>query len=76
MPGFLLDFMQGIKLSGEMVMSFELSCRRVERFLIFGLIFLAVMSTAVEVSYYLLDHKRLLGLVRQLSLTEEANIPT
>ena len=57
-------------------MTFELSCRRVERFFIYSLIFLIVMSTAMEISYYLLEHKRLLGLVPQLSLTEEANIPT
>ncbi len=52
MPCFLLGFRQGIKPSGEMVMSFELSCRRVERFLIYSLIFLIVMSTAMEISYY------------------------
>jgi len=37
-------------------MTFELSCRRVERFFIYSLIFLIVTSTAMEISYYLLEH--------------------
>ncbi len=57
-------------------MSIVLSCRRIERFLILGLIFFAVMSTLMEFSYYILEHKRLLGAVRQFSLSDEANIPT
>ena len=57
-------------------MPLNLSCRRIELYLLVAVILLALLGTAVEVSYYLLDHKRLLGAVRQLSLAEEANIPT
>ncbi|MBT4044819.1 MAG: hypothetical protein HOF11_15060 [Rhodospirillaceae bacterium] len=57
-------------------MALGLSYGRIERFLIIAALFLAAMSTLMEISYYLLDHKRLLGAVRQFSLAEEANIPT
>ncbi len=53
-----------------------LSRRRIEQFLILGAVFLTVMGIAVDISYYLLDHKRLLGMVRQFTLAEEANVPT
>ncbi len=53
-----------------------LSRKRIEQFLILGAVFLTVMGIAVDISYYLLDHKRLLGMVRQFTLAEEANVPT
>ena len=57
-------------------MQLSLSRHRIEIFLLVAWIVLTVLGTASEISYYLLDHKRLLGVVRQLSLAEEANIPT
>jgi len=57
-------------------MPLTLSRRRIELFLLVAAILLTLLGTASEVSYYLLDHKRLLGAVRQFSLAEEANIPT
>jgi hypothetical protein len=44
--------------------------------LIIAVIFLAFMGAAVEISYHVLDHKRLLGAVRQFSLIRESNVPT
>ena len=57
-------------------MQIDLPRRRIELFLIIAAILLTGLGTAMEVSYYLLDHKRLLGFLRQFSLGEEANIPT
>ncbi|NQV60408.1 MAG: hypothetical protein HQ502_12110 [Alphaproteobacteria bacterium] len=57
-------------------MSMNLPRRRIEMFLIVAAILLIVLGTVMEVSYYLLDHKRLLGFLRQFALAEEANIPT
>tara|TARA_B100002003_G_scaffold21569_1_gene17811 strand:- start:18 stop:716 length:699 start_codon:yes stop_codon:yes gene_type:complete len=59
-----------------MAMLINLPRHRIELFLIVAAILLTLLGTAMEVSYYLLDHKRLLGALRQLSLSEEANIPT
>ena len=53
-----------------------LSRKRIEQFLILGAVFLTLMGLAMDVSYYLLDHKRLLGMLRQFTLAEEANVPT
>jgi len=57
-------------------MQFSISRHRIEIFLFVAWIVLTALGTASEISYYVLDHKRLLGAVRQLSLAEEANIPT
>ncbi len=57
-------------------MPINLPRRRIELFLLVAAILLALLGTGMEVSYYLLDHKRLLGAVRQFTLGEEANIPT
>ena len=57
-------------------MPINLPRRRIELFLLVAAILLALLGTGMEVSYYLLDHKRLLGAVRQFTLGGEANIPT
>ncbi|MDP6342100.1 MAG: hypothetical protein QF491_01110, partial [Alphaproteobacteria bacterium] len=57
-------------------MQFNLSRQTVGRLLVFATVFLCLASTGTEISYYLLDHKRLLGLVGQFSLGYEANVPT
>ncbi len=50
--------------------------RRIEILLIIGVSVFFVLGSLMEVSYYILEHKRLLGALRQFSLSEEANIPT
>ncbi|MDP6874887.1 MAG: hypothetical protein QF521_15280 [Alphaproteobacteria bacterium] len=54
----------------------NLSRGRIEVFLIIGVAIFFVLGSLMEVSYYILEHKRLLGFLRQFSLSEEANIPT
>lgn len=57
-------------------MLLNIPCRRIELFLIVALIFFAAVGMAMEATYYLTEHKRLLGFLRQFTLAEEANVPT